>query len=134
MFVPRAWWCFCEATNNLMKYHLLSRVWNLYLSTLVTNCSVRPSFSYVKFVSLIPFYIFSIIYIVIFCKTTINYLRCRHKASDVSFSLGCTTVILVFRAQDSLQKVTCIECMRSVNFTNCSSLNLSGCALISRFF
>jgi hypothetical protein len=134
MFVLRTWLCSCETTNNLMEYQLLSRVWNPYLSPLVTNFFfVRASIYHAKFVSLIPFHIFSVIYIVIFCKTTNIYLCCRHTASDVSFSLRCTPVILVFRALNSLLKVTFIERMRNLNFTNCSSLNLSGSALILRF-
>jgi len=117
-----------------MEYQLLSRVWNLSFSTLVTKFFVRASIYHVKFVSLIPFYIFSVINIVIFCKTTNNYVCCRHIASDVPFPLRCTKVILVFRAQNSLLKVTSIERMRNVNFTNCGNLNLSGFALIPVFF
>lgn len=134
MFVPRTWWCFCEATHNLMEYQLLSRFWNLYFSPLVTNfCFVRASIYHVKFVSLISFYIFSVIYTVISCKSTHNYLCCWHTASDVSFSLRHTPFILVFRAQNSLRKVTSIARMRNVNFTNCSSRNLPVSTLIPLF-
>lgn len=133
MFVPRARCCFCKETNDLMEYQLLSRVWNLYLFPLVTNFFVRASTYHVKFVSLIPFYKFSVIYTVIFCKTTNNYLCCRHTASDVSFSLRSAPFIIVFSVQNSLQKVTSIERMRNFNFTNCSILNLSSSALIPRF-
>jgi hypothetical protein len=119
-----------------MEYQLLSRVWNFYLSQLVNKfvCVLQPTTSNLSLsYSLITFYISSIIYIAIFCKSTNNYLCCRHTTTDASFSLRYTQFILVFRAHYSLPKVTSIQRIRNFNFTNCSSLNLSGSVLIPNF-